>query len=106
MSMATENTYVSNPGGAIPPTTAPGATGPASTIGVDKAAITLVILAVGGLVGMRLVFGKKGSLPPMRVDASEALKIWLAYQTINVPLKVICYKYYGHQAAQAYLLLA
>ena len=103
--MTGEATYVSPPSQAIP-TTAPGATGPGSTIGVDKAAITLIILAVGGLVGLRLVFGKKGSLPPMRVDASEAVKIWLAYQTINVPLKVICYKYYGHQAAQAYLLLA
>lgn len=99
------NTYVSNPSGPVAQSAAPGAAGAGAQMGVDKAALVLLVTAVGGLVGLRLLFGGKG-LPPMRVDASEAIKVFLAYQTINIPLKLLAYHFHGHQASQAYILLA
>lgn len=74
---------------------------------VAKSALVFLGVSVAGVVGLRLLFGQKGSsLPPMRVDASEVAKVFFAYQTLNIPLRILAYKYHGHSWAQTYLLLA
>lgn len=85
-------------------TTAPaGASAPLSTFGVLKSALVFLGVSIGGLVALRLAFGEGAQLPKMRVDATEVAKVWAAYQTINIPLKIIAFHYHGHSFSQAIL---
>lgn len=84
---------------------APGATGPLAQIGVDKAVITTIVVSAAALVALRMTFGR-GKLPPLRVDATNALNIYFSWLLVNGTVKVIAYKYHGHKVAQAYLLVA
>lgn len=103
---ASLGTYVSPPGAAPVATAAPGAQGPGAQVGVDKAALLILGTSIVGLVALRVIFGKGPGLPGMRVDATEVIKVWLAYETVNIPLKLLAYHWYGHQVSQAYIILS
>ena len=90
--------------GTTPVTSAPGSGLPGSAMAVGTTAVVFLGVSVAGLVGLRLLFGQGVKLPPMRVDASETAKVFLAYQAINIPLTLLSYKYHGHKWAQTYLL--
>jgi hypothetical protein len=69
----------------------------------------LIPLAVGG-VGLAVLYNlfrrEGGKLPPLRVDAANALNVWFSWLVIQTPLKLLAYKYHGHKVAQALLLVA
>jgi hypothetical protein len=107
------NTQVSAPGmpisqGTASASAAPGATGPGANISMTKAVFTTLGVAAGGLVALGILFRKKGGggLPPLRVDAANAVNVYFSWLLINGTLKLIAYKYHGHNLAQEYLLIA
>jgi hypothetical protein len=104
------NTSVSGgipiPQGTTTATAAPGAAGPGGQMSILSAVILTIGSAVAGLVVLRLVFGKGDKLPPARIDAVEAFKIYWSWLVIDGTLKLVAYKFHGHKLAQAYLLIA
>ena len=84
---------------------APGAGGPAAGMAVGTSALVFLGVSVAGLVGLRLLLGEGGDrLPGLRIDAAEVAKVYLAYQTFNIPLKLVAYHWHGHKWAQTVLL--
>jgi hypothetical protein len=105
------NTAVSGgipiPGGTTQATAAPGATGPGAQIGSTAAVITVLGTAAVGLLGLGFLFRRAGAkLPPLRVDAANALNVYFSWLLIDGTLKLIAYKYHGHSIAQQFLLVA
>jgi hypothetical protein len=107
------STNVSSPGspiggGTSAVTGAPGATGPLNNqISVAGAAgITLGTAAVG-LLALGVLFRRGGQkLPPVRVDAVNAINVYFSWLLIDATLKIAAYHWHGHKVAQAYLLIA
>ncbi len=103
------NASVASGGGQVSPsygaTAAPGATAPLGQMGVDKAVIVTIGVAAGALLAMRVLFGEKKT-PPVQVSAMSALNVYFSWLLINGAVKIVAYKYHGHKAAQAYLLVA
>lgn len=105
MSAVSTGTIVNGPPQGTPATSgAPGAGAPLSTLGVAKSAVVFLGASVVGLVGLRVLFGGKAELPPMRIDALEVAKVWMAYETFNIPLKLVAYHFHGHSFSQSILL--
>jgi hypothetical protein len=104
------NTYVSGPGnppGNAAPGAAPnGGSAPLAQVSMSTAVFVPLGTAALGLAGLYYLFRRQGGLPPLRVDAANALNVYFSWMLINVPLKVLAYKYHGHKVAQAYLLVA
>ena len=91
----TMNTYSSDPTNPIPQ-------GVPAVSGAPGAA------AAGfGLVALGLIF-RKGQkvIPPLRVDAANALNVYFSWLLVDGTLKLVAYKFHGHKVAQAYLLIA
>ena len=88
-------------------TAAPGATGPGAQMSMTNAVVTTIGVAAAGLIGLGLIF-RKGQkvLPPLRIDAANALNIYFSWLLIDGTLKLVAYRYHGHKVAQAYLLIA
>jgi hypothetical protein len=104
-------TQVSDPGsapvGGVPTSSAaPGAQGPAGNMPMATAVIATIVVPVAALATLRLVFGSKDKLPPLRVDATNALNIYFSWLVVQGALKIIAYRYHGHKLAQAFLLIA
>lgn len=117
MTMGTEagvggtNTFVSDPGGSplggVPTqSAAPGATGPAAGMPMAAAVATTIIVPAAILVGLRLIFGAKDKLPPLRVDATNVVNIYMSWLVMNGAVKLLAYRYHGHKVAQAFLVIA
>lgn len=105
------NTYVSDPGsapigGVQTSSSAPGASGPAAGIPMASAVATTILVPAAILVGLRLIFGSKDKLPPLRVDATNVVNIYMSWLVMNGAVKLIAYKYHGHKIAQAFLVIA
>jgi hypothetical protein len=86
--------------------TAPGAAGPAGNMPMATAVITTIVVPVIGLFALRLIFGSKDKLPPLRVDATNAVNIYFSWLVIQGSLKLVAYRYHGHKLSQAFLLVA
>jgi len=104
-------TQVSDPGaspmGGTPTmSTAPGAAGPAGGMPMATAVVTTIVVPVVALATLRLIFGKGDKLPPLRVDATQAVNVYFSWLVIQGSLKLIAYRYHGHKLAQAFLLIA
>lgn len=99
------NTYVSSPQGTVSASAAAGSGGPGANTPVAKQVLMATGVAVVGAVGIAYLFRKGESAVPLHFDAASALFIFLSYQAINIPLTAVCYKFHGHSAAQAYLLM-
>lgn len=111
MSSTMGSTTVSDPGGSplggVPGnSTAPGAAGPGGNMPMATAVITTIVVPVIGLFALRLIFGSKDKLPPLRVDATNAVNIYFSWLVVQGSLKLIAYRYHGHKLAQAFLLVA
>jgi hypothetical protein len=104
---ATSAQGVPIPSGAATATAAPGATAPGGTMSMTNAVITTIGVAAGGLIVLGLIF-RKGQkvLPPLRVDAANAINIYFSWLLIDGTLKLVAYRFHGHKVAQAYLLIA
>jgi hypothetical protein len=105
------NTHVSDPaaapiGGVPSSSAAPGAQGPAANMPMASAVVTTIVVPVAALFALRLIFGSKDKLPPLRVDATNAVNIYFSWLVIQGSLKIIAYHYHGHKLAQAFLLVA
>lgn len=104
------NTQVSGgipiPQGTTQATAAPGANGPGGQMSILTAVLVTLGTAAVGLVVLRKVFGQGDKLPPARIDAVEAFKIYWSWLIIDGTLKLVAYKFHGHKLAQAYLLIA
>lgn len=86
---------------------APGATGPGAAMSMTTAVVWTIGGAAAGLFLLGYAFRKgEKSLPPLRVDAMNALNIWFSWLVINGTVKIIAYRYHGHKLAQAYLVVA
>lgn len=111
---ANANTAVSAPGlagagggGTVQATAAPGATGPGASISMTSAVGLTLGTAAVGLVGLGFIFRRGGAkLPPLRVDAANALNVYFSWLLMDATLKLVAYHYHGHKLAQAYLLIA
>lgn len=108
----TMNTYSSDPTNPIPQgvpavSGAPGAAGPGGQMSMTNAVITTIAAAGFGLVALGLIF-RKGQkvIPPLRVDAANALNVYFSWLLVDGTLKLVAYKFHGHKVAQAYLLIA
>ena len=103
----TMNTYVSAPQGAAPQATAaPGATAPLANVSMTQAVIIPLATAGVGLGVLYYLFRRGGvKMPPLRVDAANALNVYFSWLLIDVPVTMLAYKYHGHNVAQAYLLV-
>lgn len=94
-------------GGQITSSAAPGAAGPGGQMQVGKAVLWTIGTAAAALLGLGLVFRKGGGpLPPLRIDAINALNIYFSWLLVNGTVKVLAYRYHGHAWSQAYLLVA
>lgn len=96
------------PGGTIPQgrTAVTGPTGsnlPGSSMSVTKSAVVFLVVAVVGLGVFRWLLTEGERLAPMRVDVTEVVKIYLSYQVINVPMKLLAFHFHGHSFSQAIL---
>lgn len=103
------NTYVSGGPAATGGSATPmpnGGSAPLAQVSMTTAVFVPLLTAAGGLAALYYLFRREGGLPPLRVDAANALNVYFSWMLINVPLKVIAYKYHGHKVAQAYLLVA
>ena len=91
----------------LPATAGPGSTGPGSSMSMTTAVATTIGVAAVGLVALGFIF-RKGQkvLPPLRIDAANAINIYFSWLLIDGTLKLVAYKYHGHKVAQAYLLIA
>ncbi len=106
--MSMTNTYVSDPGGAAPAAPGPPGSG-APLAGVPTVASILIPLGIGFgvLFGVYKLAGAAGEkLPPVRVDTANALNIYASWYVVQIPLKLLAYKFHGHNVAQAFLLTA
>jgi hypothetical protein len=92
--------------GVVDTSAAPGAMGPGGQMGMTTAVILPIATAAAALVALGIIFRKGGALPPLRVDAINAINCWASVTVINGTIKVLCYKYHGHKLAQSYLLIA
>ena len=108
----TMNTMVSDPsqpvgGGQVTSSAAPGAAGPLGQTSITSSILIAFGVSAAGLVALRYAFQKGSkSLPPVRIDAINALNIYFSWFLVNGTLKIIAYRYHGHKLAQAYLLVA
>jgi hypothetical protein len=94
-------------GGTTQATAAPGAMGPGGQMGSTAAVITVLGTAAAGLLALGWVFRKGGvKLPPVRVDAVNALNIYFSWLLIDGTLKLVAYHWHGHKLAQQFLLVA
>lgn len=108
------STFVSQPGGGpgntaqMGSTSAPnGASAPGAAMPMSSAVLIPLGIGVAGLAVLYTLFRREGKqLPPLRVDAANAINAYLSWLVIQTPLKLLAYKYHGHKVAQAYLLVA
>lgn len=84
-------------------TGAPGAAAPMASMSVTKAAVVFLVFSIVGLALFRWLLTEGERLAPMRVDATEVIKIYLSYQAINVPMKLLAFHFHGHSFSQAIL---
>lgn len=106
-SVATSLTGQAVPSGASTNSAAPGAQGPGSNLNVTHAVVVTLGSAALGLVALGWLFRRGGkSLPPLRVDAANALNVYFSWLLVDGTLKLLAYRYHGHKLAQAYLLIA
>lgn len=108
---AEANTSVSGgipiPNGNVAATASPGANGPLGQMSVPAAVGTVLGVAAVGLVGLGILFRKGGQkLPPVRIDAVNALNVYFSWLLIDGTLKLVAYHFHGHRLAQQYLLIA
>ncbi len=107
---AEANTAVSGgipiPQGAVAATASPGAGGPMGQVSVPVAVGTVLGVAAVGLLGLGLIFRRGQKLPPVRIDAVNALNVYFSWLLIDGTLKLVAYKYHGHKLAQQFLLIA
>lgn len=107
-----DNTMVSNPGagagGASSAVVAPNGAGlPAANISMTSAVLIPLGVGVGGLAVLYSLFRRQAeSLPPLRVDAAQAINVYLSWLVIQTPIKLLAYKYHAHKVAQAVLLVS
>lgn len=103
----TMNTYVSAPQGQpAQATAAPGAGAPLANISMTQAVIIPLATAGVGLGVLYYLFRRGGvKMPPLRIDAANALNVYFSWLLIDAPLTLLAYKYHGHKVAQAYLLI-
>lgn len=95
------------PSGATAGTAAPGATGPGAQMPTAASVVTVLGVAAAGLLALGWLFRRGGkSLPPLRVDAANALNVYFSWLLIDGTLKLVAYHYHGHKLAQQYLLIA
>lgn len=110
--MMGQTTMISDPSGAIggamlTSSAAPGAGGPGGQMGITSAVVWTIGGAAAALVALGYVFRKGGQkLPPVRIDAVNAMNIYFSWLVVNGTVKVIAYRFHGHKLAQAYLLVA
>jgi hypothetical protein len=106
------STQVSNPSlpiggtGPVGASAAPGALGPGGQMGIVPAVLWTIGGAGAALVVLGMIFRKGQKLPPLRVDAINAMNIYFSWLLVNGTVKIIAYRYHGHKLAQAYLLVA
>jgi hypothetical protein len=108
MSGATNISDPSQPiGGNMPTNTAaPGATGPGGQMSMGAVAISTIGLSAAALIALGIAFRVKGKgLPPLRIDALNALNIYFSWLVVHGTVKMIAYRYHGHKWAQAYILI-
>jgi hypothetical protein len=114
MSYTDSNTFVSVPGSG-PYAGNPGADSslpngaslPGATISMTGAVLIPLGIGVGGLAVLYHLFRREGgALPPLRVDAANAINVYLSWLLIQTPIKLMAYKYHGHKVAQAVLLVS
>ena len=107
------NTFVSQPGagpgvatmaaGSLPN----GAGAPLANIDMRGAILIPLSIGVAGLGTLYYLFRREGAgLPPLRVDAANAINAYLSWLLIQTPIKLLAYKYHGHRVTQAILLVA
>lgn len=104
------NTQVSDPtipvgGGTTGYQASPGASGPGANMTVAHSTLLTIGLAAGGLVALGVVFRKGQKLPPLRVDAVNAVNVYLSWLLIHGTVKVLAYRFHGHPLAQTALLI-
>jgi hypothetical protein len=112
MSFAVDaNTAVSGgipiPQGSVNATASPGANGPLGQTSVPVAVGTVLGVAAVGLLGLGILFRRGGQkMPPVRIDAVNALNVYFSWLLIDGTLKLVAYHFHGHKLAQQYLLIA
>lgn len=85
---------------------APGATGPGGDMSVGRSALLVVGVGAAGLLGLGILFRRGGkSLPPLRIDAANAMNIYFSWLLVDATLTTLAYKYHGHPVSQAFLLV-
>jgi hypothetical protein len=95
------------PSGVATASAAPGATGPGAQMSMTYAVVSTLGVAAAGIVALGILFRRGGQkLPPLRIDAANALNIYFSWLLIDGTLKLVAYHYHGHKLAQAYLLVA
>lgn len=106
------NTSVSVPGAgsgsgiAGSASAAPGATGPGGSMSVGRSALLVVGVGAAGLLGLGVLFRRGGkSLPPLRIDAANAMNIYFSWLLVDATLTTLAYKFHGHPVSQAFLLV-
>lgn len=106
------NTNVSNPAlpvggvGPVQSSAAPGAAGPGGQMGITSAVVWTIGGAAAALIALGVIFRRGEKLPPIRIDAVNALNIYFSWLVVNGTVKILAYRYHGHRIAQAYLLVA
>jgi hypothetical protein len=85
-----------------------GAGAPLAQISMTGAVLIPLLIGAGGLGVLYTLFRREGaeSLPPLRIDAANALNAYLSWLLIQTPIKLLAYKYHGHKVSQAILLVA
>jgi hypothetical protein len=96
-------TTASIPQGTVVASAASGANLPLASMSVAKAAVLFLGASAVTLVAMRMAFGNGKEIPVIRVDALEVVKIYVGYQVINIPVKLLAFHFHGHSLSQAVL---
>jgi hypothetical protein len=107
------NTQISDPSGSVggvagaAGTASPGGTGPGAQMSMTNAVVLTIGTAAAGLLALGIVFRKGGvKLPPLRVDAANAINVYFSWLLVNGTLKLVAYHWHGHKVSQAFLLVA
>lgn len=75
-------------------------------MGITSAVVWTIGGAAAALIALGVIFRRGEKLPPIRIDAVNALNIYFSWLVVNGTVKILAYRYHGHRIAQAYLLVA
>lgn len=81
----------------------PGSGAPGASMSVTKQALIFLLFSFAGLAAFRILLTEGERLAPMRVDVTEVIKVYLSYQVINVPVKLLAFHFHGHSFSQSIL---